>query len=493
MRGRLGGKFLPAATRRIPSHHLIALALASLAPGCVHYQAKPISAAGTRDAFEARTLDAPGLAAYVREQSGAAAWPPASWDLPSLTAAAFYYSPDLDAARARWGVARAGEVTAGARPNPDASLLLGYNADAAPGVTPWIPEAVLDIPIETAGKRGIRISEARQLSESARLDVLSAAWEVRARLREAFVDLSAAGRMRDLLAEKIEIQEESVRVLQARLDAGDISPNEMANARVDLDSTRLALLDTNRRRAEARVRLAGAIGVPAAALEGAVLSFDALDGATIRIPENEIRRRALVSRPDILRGLSEYEAAQQALRLEIAKQYPDIRIGPGFQLDQTDAKWTLGVTLALPVFNRNRGPIAEAEAKRAEAAASFLSLQARVLGEIDAAEAACRAASESGEAAGAMLAELARREAAAKAAYEIGEISKLAYLGVRLEAISGEISRLETLSSARKAQGDLESAIQDPRDLAEWVLEAPVRASTKAGEEPGGAGAGERP
>src|SRR5262249_49546901 len=83
-------------------------------------------------------------------------------------------------------------------------------------------------------------------------------------------------------------------------------------------------------------------------------------------------------------ALADYGASQSALQLEIARQYPDVRIGPGYEYDQGLNKWsTIGVSLELPVLNRNAGPIGEADARRTEAAARFAELQATVIDEID--------------------------------------------------------------------------------------------------------------
>src|SRR5213078_1299227 len=77
---------------------------------------------------------------------------------------------------------------------------------------------------------------------------------------------------------------------------------------------------------------------------------------------------------------------------EVAKQYPDIHLNPGYQLDAGENKWALGVGFTLPILNQNRGPIGEAEAKRKEAAAKFNVVQATVLADCDRAAAAVAAA-----------------------------------------------------------------------------------------------------
>jgi cobalt-zinc-cadmium efflux system outer membrane protein len=455
---------------------LVLVLMSFLAASCIRFHPKQITAAQSLADFENRRLDDDMFIIFLQAHQAAKEWPPESWDLKSLTLAAFYYHPDLDVARAQWGVAQAGLITAGGRPNPSLSGLLGYNSTTPVSeITPWIPEIVLDIPIETAGKRGFRISQARHLSETARLNILSVAWGVRSRLRQALLELYAAQESGALLAKQQDIQSENVRLLELRLAVGEASPYEVTQARIARDNSLLAALEAARQSAEARVRLADAIGIPSKALDGIKIYFDVFDYVHPEIPSAEVRRRALLNRSDILGALAEYEASQSALQLEIAKQYPDIHIGPGYQLDQTDSKWTLALTLDLPIFNRNKGPIREAEAVRTESAARFLALQAKVIGEIDRAEAACRSAVAKSKTADDLLANLKKQEETARAIYQLGETSKLEFQGVQLEVAASALSRLDALVMAQRAIGQLEDAMQSPVDLKDWIFEAPQR------------------
>lgn len=449
-----------------------------LAAGCVRYHPKPIEASRSLADFETRRLDSPDLKSFLQNKAGIKEWPPRGWDLRALTLAAYYYSPDLDIARARWAAAKAGRITAGESPNPTISGLLGYNSTSPVSeVSPWIPEVSLEIPIETAGKRGFRILQARQLSEAARLNIISAAWDVRSRLRQALLDFYAAGEAEKLFSQQLSIQEDSVRILEAQLNVGAVSAFDVTQARIARDNSRLAAVDAANERAAARIRLAAVLGVPTKALDGLNLLFEGLTLAMVDLPSNEVQRRALVSRSDILAALAEYEAAQAALRVEIAKQYPDLSLGPGYQLDQTDNKWTLGLSLILPLLNQNKGPIAEAEARRAEIAAQFLALQARVIAEVESAVRAARAAADKAGTADALLANLKKQEAAARARFDVGEISRLELLGIEQEIAAGALARLEALVKAQQAAAGLESAMQSPLDLKDWVLETPVRSA----------------
>src|SRR5204863_6807828 len=139
------------------------------------------------------------------------------------------------------------------------------------------------------------------------------------------------------------------------------------------------------RMADARVGVAEALGVPVSALTGVDLVFDpaAPVGSAGDLMTAQVRGRALQSRADVLSALAVYAAAQSGLQLQIARQYPDIHLGTGYQWDQGENKWSLGLSAEIPVRNRNQGPIAEAEARRAEAAARFTALQAKAIAEID--------------------------------------------------------------------------------------------------------------
>ncbi|MDP1619963.1 MAG: TolC family protein, partial [bacterium] len=171
---------------------LFLLSIVALLSGCAmqSYQARPLDPAKLAKSYEARTLDSAELHQFIQTSLGqdVIPWPPKSWSGKMLTLAAFYYSPDLDAARAKWGTAKAGIVTAAQRPNPTLQLPFQHTTGSS-GNSPWTFGLGLDIPIETAGKRGYRIAQAQQLSDAARFSIGNVAWQVRSRLRAQLLKL----------------------------------------------------------------------------------------------------------------------------------------------------------------------------------------------------------------------------------------------------------------------------------------------------------------
>jgi outer membrane protein TolC len=464
---------------KLPSPPLAALAAAVAIvtgvafSGCVKYQPHPISAETAAADFSRRSLDAPGLRTFVESslQTQLESWPLSSWDLTELTLAAFYYHPSLDLARAEWASAQARGITAGQRENPTLGLTPGYNTTRS-RPSPWLPQAFLDIPIETAGKRGHRIARAEQLAEAARLNIASVAWQVRSRVRGSLSALDAARRTETLLKEQQALQLDNLQLVEHQHEAGAVSAFELTQARIAADATGFALDEAQRLSAEALVQLSDAIGVTASALAGAQFSFDDLD----RLPDEaslaEARRQALSNRSDILGALAEYAASEAALQLEIARQYPDIHLLPGYQYDQGEDKWTLGLTVTLPIMNRNKGGIAEATAAREEAAARFNLLQAGVISAVDGAVASYRAALKTRSDTEASLARLQEQEKTAQAVLEAGEISRSDLVGLRLQLGASALTRLDAIVKARQALGKLEDALQSPLGLPEtaWQL-----------------------
>jgi outer membrane protein TolC len=357
--------------------------------GCAHYQPKPLAARDSARSLRSRTLADNGLRAFLEANRPELVqiWPRTVWNLDALTLAALYYHPSLEVARADWAVAQAGIKTAGGRPNPTITVTPAYDSGIANNFSPWLPTVSLDLPVETAGKRHRRIEQAEYLSESARLTFATAAWQVRSVLRNSLLDYAAAGQRASLLQRQLTLQQEVSDRLKLQLQAGAIATAEITVARVALAKASADLADAQRQLVTARVRVADSIGIPVSALTGVSLEIDLLEpSASDSLPSAEVRDTALHSRTDILGALTDYAATQSALQLEIAKQYPDIHLSPGYswnQGNQGDSQWQIGLTVELPVLNRNQGPIAEAEARRKAAAARVIALQARIMGDID--------------------------------------------------------------------------------------------------------------
>jgi outer membrane protein TolC len=442
--------------------------LAAWLAGCARCDPQPISPAHNAAQLEAHRLDDAGLKTFLERTVAHElnTWPPEVWDFKTLTVAAFYFHPSLAAARAQWSAAQAGIRTAGGRPNPTLNLTPGYDFSAASGLSPWFPFFSIDVPVETAGKRARRIAKAEHVSESSRLNIATVAWQVRSHVRGSLVDFGVADGRATLLESQIRVQEQIVKLLEQRLAVGAISLPELTMARIGLNKTRIDLGDARSKRAGARARLAESVGVGDNALADVRLSAQFEEDSADQLTSAEARRIALQGRSDIQSALAEYAAAEADLQLQIAKQYPDVHLSPGYQYDQGDNKWSLGVTFELPVLNQNQGPIAEARARRVESATRFTELQARVIGEIDRAGAAYGAAREQTAATDALMAAAQQQERSAEAQLKAGAADPLDRLTIQLELGVAALAQLDGRTKLRQSIGALEDALQRPIDAA---------------------------
>jgi cobalt-zinc-cadmium efflux system outer membrane protein len=377
-----------------------------------------------------------------------------------LSLAALYFNPAMEAARARLAEAEAARVTAGARPNPTLSL--------APGVpSPYLFNLDFAVPVETAGKRGHRIASARSLDEAARLDLGDSAWRVRSAVRSALLNCLLATRNLDSLHAEEELRREQVHLLEQRLAVGEIPRPEADAARIELAKVHLAAAIVAGQLSESRAALAAGIAIPAAALDGVELAWTGLDSppSAESLSPEAIQRDAVLNRLDVRRALAQYAAAEASLQLEIAKQYPDLQIGPGYTYEEGHSFFTLGLSATLPLFNRNQGPIAEAEARRQQAAASFVQKQTQVIAEGETSLARYTAAlRELSEADGSLRTLRETKLRRMQRAVQLGEEDRLALSGVQIEDAVVARGRLEALTRAQNALGALEDAVQRPLD-----------------------------
>ena len=450
---------------RVPLESAVLLG-ALIAAGCAvqHYRPAPIAPDQTASAFQARNLADPELRVFAEQVLGEkfAEWPLKTWGYRELAVAALYFNPTLGKARAEVAEAKAQLLTAGTRPNPSLGL--------TPGVpSPYLLSLDVSFPIETGGKRGYRMQAARSLSLAARLELAETAWTVRSSLRAALIDRLLSDRTLDLMLAEADSRREQVRLLRAMSAAGEISGQEVAAAEIELSRARTAGGATHSHAAECEAALASAIGIPTAALHGIRLVWPDLDAPPggQALSRDDIERDAVLNRLDVRGALARYAAAESNLQLEIAKQYPDISIGPGYTYEEKRSYFTIGLAATLPIFDRNQGPIAEAEARRQKAEAEFLETQAEAIHGSERAFAMYGAALE--ELAEAQhFAELqAGRREAVRNSVRAGEQGRLDLTDVEIESSVAARARLEALAHVQRAFGDLENAVQRPLDPAD--------------------------
>jgi outer membrane protein TolC len=188
------------------------------------------------------------------------------------------------------------------------------------------------------------------------------------------------------LLEKVRVDRQSqLEMARRRLEAGAASHGDLDRLVADAVADEQRLHDARRRVSAARSALAGTVGVPVAALDSIPLAWDRLEEPR-DVDQGLIarwREEALLERADVHGAVLGYSVAEEALRLEVAKQFPQVHIGPAYTWDHGVHRLQFNLSMELPILNQNRGPIGEAEARRQQAGAHLEGTVATAYQEID--------------------------------------------------------------------------------------------------------------
>lgn len=213
---------------------------------------------------------------------------------------------------------------------------------------------------ERGGKRRLRSSQARQLAQAARLDLLDARRQQDVALVEAYFELKAAQELLQLAEDNRRASSESLRAADRQVAVGAIAPVERARMAVDdlkvADDARVAA----QQQLMAQQALALLMGTPETA---AALRADD-DWPAMRA--NEAGAMELPARrADLLAAQARVEAADAARALARSLRTRDVQLGVEAEREPRDIQGvTWGVSLTVPLNGPNhyRGERLRAEA-----------------------------------------------------------------------------------------------------------------------------------
>jgi outer membrane protein, heavy metal efflux system len=446
-----------------------AFALGCLLSACVSAPPPaPVTPAGTLKDFSARRLE------------GLSQLPPASggWDRSQWFAAALELNPRLAEQRAAVLAAAAGERTAAERPNPNLDLFAEYLVSAAQSGA-WLYGLSLDFLLRQPGERSRAREHAALETALADSDLAESIWQVQSSLREALLDAAMtqdeSALLDTLSAQRAQLLESD----RKRLALGDIARAQLLTDELELTRATARQQQVHTRLADATARLAGAVGVPASALNGVPVrwrDWAAIDRLRVEAP-GQWRTEALVGRPQIVHALREYDLAELGVRSEVAKRWPQLQLTPAYAwggggvredaLNDIARDSAIGVSFELPIFNQHQGAIGEAVARRTAAGEHLKAVQADVFEQIDRAELAWPAARQGWQDLQHQSELTERQRQFDERALRAGAGERASVLASDIAATEARLAVLESAYSAQQAFGALEDAYRRPLGAAD--------------------------
>ena len=287
--------------------------------------------------------------------------------LDQAAALALLHNPQLQVFAWSVRVAEARRLQAGLRPNPELDLEMENLAGTGAFEGTGIAETTVGVGqlIEVGGKRAKRTQVAALESELAGWDYEEMRLAVFTEVVQAFTEVLAAQERGRVVDQQVDIAEKVVHAVNQRVQAGKDSPLEATRARVSLAQVRIE---------QKRLRLeSSAVRQSLAATWGASEAlFTHVGGALDRIvnpPAPSALQALVVQHPTVARWETEIEQRQARFDLEKANARPNPTVVGGYRhLNEVDeSAFVLGLSLPLPVTNRNQGSILAAKAALARA------------------------------------------------------------------------------------------------------------------------------
>lgn len=365
-------------------------------------------------------------------------------------------SPVLRARRAERDQADARLITARTyRFNPEVGV---WAADReGPGGSSTDRGIELGQEIELGGKRRRRVEQARAELDAARARLRRDEQLLSAQIRVAFVE---ALRVRELLQVEqvnIELARRLAEIARKRLDSGSATQIEVNLALAQMGRDERTLYLTRGAYSQARAFLAAAIGLdpadppePAGKLEAPTASLP---------PLTELVGEALELRQDLESLRHTFRAAQARRKVAKREVFPDMRLGAFYEKEEgTDRIVGASVGFSIPIFNRNRGVIAEAEAVQRQVQAEGEAVEIQVRQEVASARSRYQAAASSVHGFKQVIGNLGENLDLLQRSLEAGKIGWSEVLLFRREFTEAQRDYVETLADARFASIELELA-----------------------------------
>ncbi len=299
-------------------------------------------------------------------------------------------SPLLAAAKQRVAIAEAERLEASLRPNPSFNLS-GENFPLDPPeggfqftrTIDWF--ATFTHTIETGNKRALRTAVAERNLASTQIEIAALERQLVYEVKAAYQKVAFERLRMALWQENLTNLEQLVQLTAARVKEGYIAEGDLIKTRLEAQRFGYQLRSAAIEYDQAKIKLLRATG--ADSFEADALNFelaDDLESQPVSYTATTLQEAAL-RQPQVQLAQSHVEAARSVLQLEQANTRPDWQITAGYKRNGVDNAFYGALSIPLPIFNKNQGMLARAEASIAVAESELRYARSMVLADLIAA------------------------------------------------------------------------------------------------------------
>lgn len=364
-------------------------------------------------------------------------------------------NPNMAAANWQVDISHAERKQAGLIPNPELSWEVEDTRSDTRTTTVQLTQ-----PIELGGKRGARIEVAQLGIDIAALGLEQYRNGLRAEVIQAFYGALQAGMRVELAEQSRQIAHRALGIAQGRVKAGKVSPIELTRAQVQLAELELEATRAQRDRRLAEDRLQLVMGQ-------SVVSELRPQGDATRLPEVPATSRllsALAASAELRSAQTTIDQQEAAFALEKTQRIPDLNVSVGSQYSAADRERVnlVGLSMPLPLFNRNQGNILAA-ARRADQSRDLRNAaELRLRNEIQAAAAQWQSAQVEIQAFESTILPSAQQAVDSTArGFEMGKFAFLDVLDAQRTLIQSRAQYIQSLAVATDSWVQLERVLGD--------------------------------
>lgn len=381
---------------------------------------------------------------------------------------------DIMAARQRLAIAEGRLRQAGLRPNP--TFDTEYGSPRFLGGEPEFDfSAGLTQVFELGGKRRRRVAVAELEASQTRAEILALERQLVIGIRTAYTSALSAARQLDVLEKLIAGNEEIVRITEAKLKEGDAAPLDVNLVKVENDRMKVQAIQA---RSELDTQLLGIRTLIGTDLtESLRLAPQADRPPRFDTGLSELTVLALRERPDLRAARLGEELGTARINLARSNAVPNVAAavrfsrskgiidlpgpvnGSSFASD-LDNELTVGVSIDIPIFNRNQGEIAAATSEKLQATRTREFLESTVKRDVAVAYRKYRAAAESLVVYSTQILPRAEENLrSVRAAYGLGEFSIFEVVNEQRRLAENVTNYNQVLRDYYNALTELETAI----------------------------------
>ena len=404
------------------------------------------------------TVPVPAIAQQGSGAAAVASMSPASTPRISLAEAvalALDVNPELSASRREIAAAAGQIVQSRTRPNPE----LGYSLEDTQSRT-RTQSLQINWPIEMGGKRDARVNVAERNHDVAGADFDTRRADIRASVIAAYFEVLTAEERVALALASEELADKATDVVSKRVLAGKVSPVEETKSRVAGAGLRIESSQATGELRAAKLRLASLLGRDAVDVE---VNSSVADAIPLLPSTNALRDRLRAS-PTIRRAQLEIQRRSAIVSLERSKAMPDITLSLGVKRpnELQRNQILLGISVPLPVFDRNQGNVLEAVQREEKARDELAAVNTKITTEVmQARERLATARDQLDVLVRTILPGAKSAYDAARVGFENGKFSFLDVLDAQRTYFASKSQYIRTVSEVHRADADIDRILGD--------------------------------